>query len=67
MLCNPADVVSLRENFPDFRQGTLKFISFGHAVVKTLEDAGFEIALKAPTPEAGSISKAIERYLTSSR
>lgn len=65
VMCNPADVVSLRENFPDFRQGALKFISFGKAVVKTLEDAGFEIALKAPTPEATSISKAVELYLQS--
>ena len=65
VLCNPADVVSLRENFPDFQQGDLKFISFGKAVVGSLEDAGFEIAFKAPTPEATSISKAVEVYLQS--
>ncbi|MBQ9659658.1 MAG: uroporphyrinogen-III synthase [Bacteroidales bacterium] len=65
VMCNPADVASLHENFPDFRQGSLKFISFGKAVVGTLEDAGFEIALKAPTPEATSISKAVELYLRS--
>lgn len=65
VLCNPADVVSLRENFPDFRQGALKLISFGKTVVSPLEDAGFEIALKAPTPEATSISKAVELYLQS--
>ncbi|MCR5351033.1 MAG: uroporphyrinogen-III synthase [Bacteroidales bacterium] len=63
VLCNPADVVSLRENFPTFQQGGLKLISFGKAVVKALEEAGLEIALKAPTPEATSISKAIELYL----
>ena len=65
VLCNPADVVSLRENFPDFKQGGLKFISFGKAVVKAMEEAGLEIALKAPTPEATSISKAVELYLQS--
>ena len=65
VMCNPADVASLRENFPDFRQGALKFISFGKAVVKSLEEAGIEIALKAPTPEATSISKAVELYLQS--
>ena len=65
VLCNPADVVSLRENFPDFQQGDLKFISFGKAVVGSLEDAGFEIAFKAPTPEATSISKAVEVSLQS--
>ena len=60
VLCNPADVASLQENFPDFRQGDLKFISFGKAVVRSLEEAGFQIALQAPTPEATSISKAVE-------
>jgi uroporphyrinogen-III synthase len=65
VLCNPADVASLHENFPDFKQGSLKFISFGKAVVKAMEEAGYEIALKAPTPEATSISKAVELYLQS--
>ena len=67
VLCNPADVASLRSNFPDFKQGNLKFISFGKAVVKAMEDAGLEIALKAPTPEATSISKAVELYLQSQK
>ena len=67
VLCNPADVVSLRENFPEFKQGGLKFISFGKAVVKAMEEAGTEIALKAPTPEATSISKAVELYLQSQK
>ena len=65
VMCNPADVASLKENFPDFKQGTLKIISFGKAVVRSLEEAGCEIALQAPTPEATSISKAVELYLKS--
>ena len=32
-----------------------------------MEEAGYEIALKAPTPEATSISKAVELYLQSAR
>ena len=67
VLCNPADVASLHENYPEFKQGSLKFISFGKAVVKAMEEAGYEIALKAPTPEATSISKAVELYLQSAR
>ena len=65
VMCNPADVASLKENFPDFKQGTLKIISFGKAVVRSLEEAGCEIALQAPTPEATSISNAVELYLKS--
>ena len=67
VLCNPADVASLHENFPEFKQGSLKFISFGKAVVKAMEESGLEIALKAPTPEATSISKAVELYLQSQK
>ena len=63
--CNPADVVSLQENFPDLKPDGLRFISFGKAVVSSLEEAGFPIVLQAPTPEATSISKAVELYLQS--
>lgn len=67
VLYNPSDVVSLKENYPDFEQGDIKFISFGKSVVKPMEDAGLEIAFKAPTPEAPSAGKAIELYLSSNK
>ncbi len=63
VLYNRADVKSLYENFPDYTQGTEKFISFGRGVVAAMEQAGLEIAIKAPTPEAPSAARAIEIYL----
>ena len=60
VLYNPSDVVSLKENFPDFSQGDIQFVSFGKSVVKAMEDAGLQISVKAPTPEAPSAAKAIE-------
>ena len=63
VLYNPADVKSLYENFPDFQQGGLKFISYGKTIVKAMEQAGLDIEIKAPTPEAPSAAKAIELYL----
>ncbi|MBQ0145437.1 MAG: uroporphyrinogen-III synthase [Bacteroidales bacterium] len=60
---NPHDVRSLKENFPDFQQGTIKFLSYGKSIVKAMEEAGLEIAVKAPTPEAPSVAKALEIYL----
>ena len=66
VMINPSDVASLKENFPDFEQGGVKFISFGKSVVKAMEDAGLEIAFKAPTPEAPSVASAIEAYLSNS-
>ena len=63
MFYNPYDVKSLFENFPDFKQGDLKFVSYGKSIVKAMEEAGLEIAVKAPTPEATSVARAIELYL----
>ncbi len=65
VLYNPSDVVSLYENYPDFKQGNIKFVSFGKSIVKAMEDAGLTIEIKAPTPEASSAAKAIELYLQS--
>lgn len=63
VMFNPFDIVSLKENFPDFQQGDIKLVSFGRTVVKAIEDAGMTITVKAPTPEAPSVGKAIELYL----
>lgn len=60
---NPADVKSLNENFPDFTQGDIKFVSFGKSIVKAMTDAGLSIEIQAPSPEAPSVVKAIELYL----
>ncbi len=60
---NPADVKSLQENFPDFRQGDIKMVSYGRSIVKAMEEAGLRIDVKAPSPEAPSVARAIELYL----
>lgn len=63
VLFNKSDVQSLKENFPDFKQDDLKLISFGKSVVPAMEEAGLNIAVKAPTPEMTSVCGAIEYYL----
>lgn len=60
---NPSDLKSLYENFPEFKQGDIKFISYGKSIVKAMEDVGLEIAVKAPSPEYHSVAEAIEAYL----
>lgn len=64
---NPADVKSLYDNFPCFEQGNIRFVSYGKGVVKAMEEAGIRIDVKAPTPEAPSVAKAVELYLESLR
>ena len=61
---NPADVKSLYENYPEFQQGDIKFLSYGKSIVKAMEEAGLSIEISAPTPEAPSVSKALELYLS---
>jgi len=60
---NSNDVKSLYTNFPDFKQGDIKFISYGKTVVKSMEDAGINIEIKAPTADVPSAAKAIEVVL----
>ena len=61
---NPADVKSLYENYPDFQQGDLKFVSYGKSIVTAMEEAGLTIEISAPTVEAPSVAKALEIYLS---
>lgn len=64
VLYNPADVKSLFENYPEFKQGSLKFISYGRSIVKAMEEAGLRIDIQAPSPDIPSAAKAIETYLS---
>lgn len=63
VLYNPNDVKSLFENFPDFKPGKLKFISYGKSIVKAMSDAGLKAEIQAPNDAAPSAAKAIELYL----
>ena len=63
VLYNPSDLKSLKENFPAFEQGGLKIATYGKSIARSVEEAGLRIDLKAPTPEAPSVAKAIELYL----
>lgn len=64
---NAADVRSLQENFPDFDQKDLRFISFGKSVVKAMEDAGLGIDIAAPSVEVPSVVKALEIFIENNK
>lgn len=63
VLFTPAGVESLLKSFPDFKQGDTRLACFGPATKKAMEDAGLRCDLSAPTPEAKSMTAAIELYL----
>lgn len=68
VLYNTADVRSLSENFPEFKQGELKIITFGNSVVTAVKDAGLEIEISANTTSSvPSVVKALEIYLENNK
>ncbi len=66
VIYNPADLTSLQENFKEFKPEEIKFVTFGHGIVKAMEDNGYPIAIQAPTPEAPSVARALALYLEKS-
>jgi uroporphyrinogen-III synthase len=63
---NPADVKSLYENQPEFKQENIKFISYGRSIVTAMNEAGLSIEISAPSAEIPSVAKALESYLSKS-
>ena len=64
---SPADVKSLQESYPDFKQGDLVFATYGPSTAKAMEDAGLKVDIKAPAPNAPSIAEALSNYLEASK
>ena len=63
-LFTPAGVTSLRENFPDWKQGKTVIAAFGEGTIRALEENGFRVDIKAaPGREFASLPMAIGDYL----
>ncbi|MBD5227137.1 MAG: uroporphyrinogen-III synthase [Bacteroidales bacterium] len=61
---SPIGIQSLRKNFPDFEQKDTVIATFGTQAAKAVEEAGLRLDLAAPTPQAPSMSGALDQYLT---
>lgn len=60
---SPAGIASLFENFPNFKQNNTRIAVFGATTAKAAEQAGLEINIAAPKPEAPSMTMALEQYI----
>lgn len=60
---SPSGISSLLKNFPNFEQKGIKIGCFGPTTAKAIKDAGLRLDMEAPTPEAPSITAALEIYL----
>lgn len=63
---SPLGIKSLYENFPDFKQNDTRIAVFGNSTSKAVEERGLTINIKAPAPEAPSMTMALEKYLQAS-
>jgi uroporphyrinogen-III synthase len=60
---SPSGIKSLRENFPDFKQGEIKIAAFGPTTACAVEHEGFRLDINAPNPKAPSMTMAIDDFL----
>jgi len=59
----PSGVKSLFENMPKFKQNGTVLGAFGNNTSKAIEEAGLQLSIKAPQPQAPSMVAAIEKFL----
>ncbi len=62
---SPSSVQSLYTNFPQFKQNNTRIAAFGKTTQQAIIDAGLILDIPAPTPEAPSMTMAIEQYIKS--
>ncbi len=60
---SPAGIQSLKKNFPDFDQTNVAIGTFGVTTAKAVHDAGLRLDFEAPTPQAPSMTAALELFL----
>lgn len=60
---SPSSIQSLYKNFPDFKQNDTRIAAFGASTHKAVKDNDLILDIPAPTPDAPSMTMAIEQYI----
>ncbi len=60
---SPSGIASLLKNFPEFKQDNIRIGCFGPTTAKAVKEAGLRLDVEAPSPEAPSMTAALELYL----
>jgi uroporphyrinogen-III synthase len=60
---SPSGIHSLFINFPDFKQNNTRIAAFGPTTAQAVRDAGLDLDIEAPMPNAPSMTGAIEMYI----
>ena len=60
---SPTGIKSLFKNFPDFKQNDTRIAVFGSTTQKEALEHGLRVDIMAPSPEAPSMTMALEKYI----
>lgn len=60
---SPSGIKSLKENFPQFKQGDIKIAAFGPTTACAVENEGLRLDINAPNPKAPSMTMALDDFL----
>ena len=60
---SPTGIKSLLKNFPDFKQNETRIAVFGSTTQKEALEQGLRVDIMAPSPEAPSMTMALEKYI----
>jgi uroporphyrinogen-III synthase len=60
---SPADIRSLFENFPDFKQNNTLIAAFGATTAKAITEASLKINISAPSAQYPSMSMALDKFI----
>lgn len=61
---SPAGIKSLFDNFPNFKQNSIKIATFGESTSYAAGKASLKVNIKVPTPNIPSMYMALEKYLS---
>lgn len=64
---SPSGIDSLFHNFPTFKQNDTCIAVFGSSTMQAAKDKGLRIDILAPSPEAPSMTMAIENYIKNAK
>ena len=60
----PSGVRSLLDNYPGFEQNGTVIGAFGSNTSKAVEEAGFKLEIKVPSPQRPSMVSALDHFLS---
>lgn len=60
---SPTGIRSLYKNFPEFEQNNTRIAVFGSTTQREALDLGLRVDIMAPSPEAPSMTMALEKYI----